>query len=171
MPDAAEFFNTYHLAVYRYFLRLMGDADLAEDLAQEVFVRIVRSAGRYIPQNREEAWVFTIVRAVPAEHARRTQRSPQLISLDEAPDRAFEAPHVIALGVLQALSLLPRRDQELLVLRELAGLTYEELADMHGVSIGAVRVRMFRVRATVRGMLPGGHTTGSTRRRSTNDDT
>ena len=47
MPDAAEFFHRYHLAVYRYFLRLTGQADLAEGLTQDVFVRIVRSAGRY----------------------------------------------------------------------------------------------------------------------------
>ena len=155
MPDAAEFFHRYHLAVYRYFLRLMGQADLAEDLTQEVFVRIVRSAWRYTPLGHEEAWVFTIVRAVQAEHARRADRSPQVVSLTEAPDRALEPPHVVALGVLQALSLLPRRDQELLVLRELGGLTYEELADACGVPIGTVRTRMYRARQAVRGLLPG----------------
>jgi len=155
MPDAAEFFHRYHFAVYRYFLRLLGQAELAEDLTQEVFVRIVRSAGRYTPQGREAAWVFTIVRAVEVEHARRADRAPQVVSLSEAPDRALDPPHVVALGVLQAVSRLPRRDQELLVLRELAGLTYEELAEACGVPIGTVRTRMYRAREAVRRMLPG----------------
>ena len=108
MPDAAEFFDRYHLGVYRYFLRLTGEADLAEDLTQDVFVRIVRSTGRYAAQGCEEAWVFTIARTVHAEHARQTDRAPRVISLAEAPDCGEEPEHVVALGVREALRLLPR---------------------------------------------------------------
>jgi len=115
MPDAAEFFDRYHLGVYRYFLRLTGEADLAEDLTQEVFVRIVRSAGRYTAQGREEAWIFMIVRTVLAERARGAGHAPQVISLVEAPDCGEEPEHVVALGVREALRLLPTRDRELLM--------------------------------------------------------
>ena len=155
MPDAAEFFHRYHLGVYRYFLRLTGAANLAEDLTQDVFVRIVRSTGRYAAQGCEEAWVFTIARTVHAEHARQTDRAPRVISLAEAPDCGLEPQHVVALGVREALGLLPRRDQELLVLREVGGLTYEELAQVCGLPIGTVCTRMYRAREAVRGLLPG----------------
>ena len=155
MPDAAEFFRRYHLLVYRYFLRLAGQADLAEDLTQEAFLRIVRSAGRYRDQGRETAWVFTIVRAVQAEHARQADQAPPTIPLDEETHCARDPRHVVALGVREALRLLPRRDQELLVLRELGGLTYEELVGVCGVPVGAVRTRMYRAREAVRGLLPG----------------
>jgi RNA polymerase sigma-70 factor (ECF subfamily) len=154
MPDAAAFFDRYHLALYRYFLRMLSRADIAEDLTQEVFVRIVRSAPRYAAQGREEAWVFTIARVVLVEHMRGITRGPTLISLGEARDCALESSHVVAFGVREALDLLPQRDRELLLLRDLAGLSYQELSQVCGVPVGTVRTRMYRAREAVRRLLP-----------------
>ncbi len=66
MPDAAEFFRRYRLSVYRYFLRVVDQVQEAEDLTQEVFLRIVQGMGRYTAHGREEAWVFTIAPQAPA---------------------------------------------------------------------------------------------------------
>jgi RNA polymerase sigma-70 factor (ECF subfamily) len=170
MPDAGEFFDRYHLAVYRYFLHLLGRADVAEDLTQEVFVRIVRGAERYSNRGREEAWVFTIVRAVYAEHARSAEHAPPLVSLDEATNPSSGGPRVVALGVMEALRCLSRGDQALLVLRELVGLTYEELAQTYGIPVGTVRTRMCRAREAFRRSLPDRIARAGVKRRSTNHD-
>lgn len=155
MPDASDFFRRYHLSVYRYFLRVVGDVEEAEDLTQEVFLRIVRGLGRYTADGREEAWVFTIARAVQAEHGRTARQVPPLIPLDEGVHGARDPRQVVALGVREALDLVPRPERALLVLRELGGLSYEELAALCGVEVGAVRMRMSRARELVRWLLPG----------------
>ena len=155
MLDAAQCFDRHHLAIYRYFLRLTEDEALAEDLTQEVFVRIVRSAGRYTAQGREKGWVSAMVRVVQAEHARRAGHALEVVSFDEAAKCTRDPQSVVALGVREAIGLLPGCDQELLLLRELGGLSYDELAAVWGVSIGTVRTRMYRARQAVRRLLPG----------------
>lgn len=155
MPDPADFFRRYHLAVYRYFLRVVGGVEEAEDLTQEVFLRIVQGLGRYTAQGREESWVFTIARAVQAEHGRAARQVPPLIPLDEAIHGPRDPRQVVALGVREALDLLPPPERALLVLRELGGLSCEELATVCGVEVGAVRMRISRAREAVRRLLPG----------------
>jgi RNA polymerase sigma-70 factor, ECF subfamily len=155
MRDATELFEEYHPHVYRYFRRMTERADVAEDLTQEVFLRVVRYLGRYVPRARERAWVFTIARAVLADHFRLAGRQPIGAALDD-PDEAAPTPSpVVALGVAQALSRLPRRDRELLVLRELGGYSCEELGEIFGLTSGAARTRVYRVREAVRAMLGG----------------
>jgi RNA polymerase sigma-70 factor (ECF subfamily) len=61
-PDAAALFDRHHLAVFRFLRRMTGDASLAEDLTQEVFLRVVRGLDSYEERSRETSWVFRIAR-------------------------------------------------------------------------------------------------------------
>jgi RNA polymerase sigma-70 factor (ECF subfamily) len=167
MIDAGDLFERYHLRVFRYFLRLTGERTLAEDLTQEVFVRIVRSVGQYHPHDREGPWVFTIVHTVHAAHAREQTQVPVVVPFAHPPERAVAPSQVVALGLAQALSRLPPREEELLVLRELGGLSYEELSEVFGVSVGTLRTRVYRAREAVREMLTG---IGQERRRAPRED-
>ena len=155
MRDASELFDRYHLQVYRYFRRMTERTDVAEDLTQEVFLRVVRYLGRYTPRERERAWVFTIARGVLADHWRLESRQAGEVVLDVTNEAAPAPPPVVALGVAQALGRLPRHDRELLVLREFGGYSYEELGEIFGLASGAARTRVYRVREAVRAMLGG----------------
>ncbi len=78
----------------------MQGSSTADDLAQEVFVRVVRSAETYDDRERERAWVFRIARSVLVDHQRRRNRTPQ----GTGPiDRAVASPQAVALDLQQAL--------------------------------------------------------------------
>jgi RNA polymerase sigma-70 factor (ECF subfamily) len=167
MVDAGELFRRYHLRVFRYFLRLTGERALAEDLTQDVFVRIVRCAAQYQPRDREGPWVFTFVHTVQAAHGRQQGHMPAILRFAQAPERAVAPTQVVALGLAQALNRLPPRDEELLVLRELGGLSYDELSEVYGVSSGTLRTRVYRARQAVRDLLTG---FGAERRRAPREE-
>src|SRR6186713_53284 len=93
-PLAARLFERHGSAVRRYFRRQLRGASTADDLAQEVFVRVVRSAETYDDREREQAWVFRIARNVLVDHHRRSDRTPEASS---AVDQATSAPQAVAL--------------------------------------------------------------------------
>lgn len=67
----ADLFDRHGRAVQHYFRAVTGSGELAEDLAQDVFVRVVRSVGEYEPRERERAWLFRIARNILLDHHRR----------------------------------------------------------------------------------------------------
>ena len=84
-PTPRELFDRHHLAVFRYFRRLVGDRQTAEDLTQEVFLRVVRGSETYRDKERETGWIFTIARNLFRDHRRNAVRRPRPASLDAAP--------------------------------------------------------------------------------------
>jgi RNA polymerase sigma factor (sigma-70 family) len=150
----ARLFERYHLAVYRYFRRITGQRDLAQDLTQDVFLRIVRDARGSRGLGRDAAWVFAIARHVLADHRRRT-RPADRASGDAPEPVGHEAPQLLAFGIAEALDLLPEADREVLVLREVGGFTYLEIAGLCETTVESVRVRLFRARGRMRRYLAG----------------
>jgi hypothetical protein len=68
---AADLFERHHVAIFRFFRRVTGNPDLAEDLTQDVFVRVVKALAEYQPRGRETGWLFQIARTVPLDQHRR----------------------------------------------------------------------------------------------------
>ena len=159
---AAELFDRHALAVFRFFRRMTGNTDLAEDLTQEVFVRVVRGLHGYQARGREPSWVFRIAHTVLADHLRREGAVPvSVISLDDALDEPREEPsQLAALGFYEALGLLPRAEREVLLLRELGGLTYVELAQACETTEEGVRSRLYRARRLIKRVLSARLTAG-----------
>jgi RNA polymerase sigma-70 factor (ECF subfamily) len=151
--SAAEIFDRQHLRVYRYFRRLVGAADLAEDLTQEVFLRVVRGLDRYQAQGREAAWVFRIARNVLLDHRRARAAAPEtsgdIDTVTILPD------HVLAFDMREALGLLSPTDRHVYVLREVVGLSYGEIAEVCELTQDAVRARLRRARIELRARLRG----------------
>jgi RNA polymerase sigma-70 factor, ECF subfamily len=152
--NAHDLFVRYAEAVYRYFLRLTGRADLAADLTQEVFLRIVRGLGRYEARGREAAWVFRIAHSVIAAHYRRSPK-PVEVPLSEAGTVAYEPDRLLAMGFEDALGLLSKTDRQVYLLREQGGLDYEEIGVLCGLTKPAVRSRLCRARDLIRRRLGG----------------
>ena len=145
-----EVVTRHYRDVYRYLARTTGSRDRAEDLTQEVFLRVARAGRNGAEIAHERGWVFSIARSVVAADRRSEKREPAR-SGDVETAAGVCHPMVIELG--EALRGLPPLDREMLLLREVGGLTYEELAIACDCSVEAVRSRLHRTRSTLRKVL------------------
>ncbi|MBM7515783.1 RNA polymerase sigma factor SigE [Nocardioides nitrophenolicus] len=147
--------------VYRLALRLTGNRHDAEDLTQEVFVRVFRSLHTYTP-GTFEGWLHRITTNLFLDQARRRQRirfdalsderAARLASASPAPDLAY-ADQTFDDDVAAALSALPPDFRAAVVLCDIEGLSYEEIAEILGAKLGTVRSRIHRGRALLRTAL------------------
>jgi RNA polymerase sigma-70 factor (ECF subfamily) len=138
--------------VYRLAYRLTGNVPDAEDLTQEVFVRVFRSLPTYTP-GTFEGWLHRITTNLFLDMARRRQRirfeglgeeaAGRLSGAEPTPAQAFDARHLDG-------DALAREDRAAVVLGDIEGLSYEEVADTLGVKLGTVRSRIHRGRAQLR---------------------
>lgn len=141
-------FHRHRARVFRYLRRAVGSADVAEDLSQEVFLRIVRGLPAYEERQLETAWVFRIVRRVLAEHWRRPLVPPGAGGRDD--DAAVRpATQMMRVSLDRAIEQLSPLNREILLMREVVGLSYEEIASALELSLAAVRNRLARARETL----------------------
>ena len=142
-PRVERLYLSYQPQVLRYLTRMLGQRETAQDLTQETFLRATRSdAPDEDPQQR--AWIFRIARNLALNHIRDTSR--HLALTPDAPRTDTAAPHDTALIVNEAVGKLPALDRDVLVLRESAGLTYDEIAAACGITTDAVRASSGRGR-------------------------
>ena len=158
-PGAFESLLRRHRApLFTFLLRMLGDRERAEDLAQETFLRIVKGAQAWEHRARFQTWLFTIARNLCVDLSRR-DRFRRADSIDaEGPDggppmvesvpgreidpaRGAESARMRPL-LQQALLALPAEQREVFVLREQAGLPFREIAEMVGVNENTVKSRM-----------------------------
>jgi RNA polymerase sigma factor (sigma-70 family) len=165
-PDAApwtppswdEVVRDHSARVYRLAYRLTGNVPDAEDLTQEVFVRVFRSLSSYTP-GTFEGWLHRITTNLFLDMARRRQRirfeglgddaAGRLSGDEPTPAQAFDARHLDG-DVQQALAALAPEYRAAVVLCDIEGLSYEEVASTLGVKLGTVRSRIHRGRAQLR---------------------
>ena len=147
---ARQLFEQHGTAVHRYFRRLTGDTSAADDLTQEVFLRVVRGGHQYEARERERAWVFRIARNVLTDVRRHEARAPAPAFRAEPIAQAAQSTRV---SVQEALGQLPADDREAFLLREIAGLSYAEIAAATSSTVPAVRSRIYRARLALRDML------------------
>jgi RNA polymerase sigma-70 factor (ECF subfamily) len=127
-------YTRHHLSVFRYLVGRVGDQQVAEDLAAEVFLRMLRSLSSYRPQGVPfQAWLFQIARHLAADHFRQ-QRGRRLVQLDEAlasgePDPAAVNERELTHRRLHAaLAKLNPDQQEVIILRFMVGMSLAETA-------------------------------------------
>lgn len=147
---ARRLFEQHGSIVHRYFKRLTGDLATAEDLTQEVFLRVVRAGHQYEPRERERAWLFRIARNVLLDLRRHELRSPRVDSRLEPITAARQGTRA---DLREALALIPADEREAFLLREIGGLGYAEIAASTNSSVPAVRSRIYRARLALRDML------------------
>ena len=137
--------------------RLAGNAHDAEDIVQETFLRAYRGFHLYTPGTNIRAWLFTILRRVHTDAVRRSMRSVLCVELPDEqllPAAAGRASsHDDAGDVRQALGRLPEPFRSALVLRDVEGLSYDEIAAALDIPPGTVMSRIYRGRARLRAEL------------------
>jgi RNA polymerase sigma factor (sigma-70 family) len=160
-PTWEEIVSTHSGRVYRLAYRLTGNQHDAEDLTQEVFVRVFRSLSTYSP-GTFEGWLHRITTNLFLDMVRRKQRirfdalgddaAERLPSREPSPQQVFNDAHFDA-DVQQALDTLAPEFRAAVVLCDIEGLSYEEIAATLGVKLGTVRSRIHRGRSQLRKAL------------------
>jgi len=145
--QAAGLFHRHRTRVFRYLRRAVGSDDAAEDLSQEVFLRVVRGLPSYQDRELETAWVFRIVRRVLADHWRRplARAEAEIEDVDNGAG-GVPATQVMRVSLDQAIERLSPLNREILLMREVVGMSYEEIASALELSLAAVRNRLARTR-------------------------
>jgi RNA polymerase sigma-70 factor (ECF subfamily) len=160
-PTWEEIVSTHSTRVYRLAYRLTGNQHDAEDLTQEVFVRVFRSLSTYTP-GTFEGWLHRITTNLFLDTVRRKQRirfdaladdaAERLPSREPTPQQHFNDTHFDA-DVQHALDTLAPEFRAAVVLCDIEGLSYEEIAATLGVKLGTVRSRIHRGRSQLRKAL------------------
>ena len=160
-PSWEEIVRTHSARVYRLAYRLTGNAHEAEDLTQDVFVRVFRSLSSYSP-GTFEGWLHRITTNLFLDQARRKQKirfdgladdfSDRTSGREPAADRALHDA-LLAPDVEAALAALPAEFRAAVVLCDIEGLSYEEVATTLGIKLGTVRSRIHRGRSLLRQAL------------------
>lgn len=153
MPDTSRverLYLTYQPQVLRYLTRILGQHQAAQDLTQETFLRATRADGPD-EEPHQRAWIFRIARNLALNHIRDTSR--HLARVADAPQASVAAANDTALIVNEALGKLSSLDRDVFVLRESAGLSYDEIAATCEITSDAVRARLQRARQSLRVML------------------
>jgi RNA polymerase sigma factor (sigma-70 family) len=146
----AELFERHHRRLYAFFRRLAGERSSAEDLVQEVFVRMLKYRHSFRDDREFTPWMFALARNAGVDHYR---SRPRELPVDpEAPEPAARETHPVErlerreqgelLGA--ALARLAPEKRELLVLARFGEMRHEEIGELLGISVGAVKVRVHR---------------------------
>jgi len=151
----ATLFERHHARLYRYCLRMTSNRATAEDLVQEIFMKMLKYKATFRDNSDFVPWMFGIGRNACLGHLRRAANAHiSDADLDEMPsqEEAFESPDQHQEGELvrRALQRLPAERREVLVLSRFEFKTYEEIARTLDCTVGAVKVRVHRAMKQLR---------------------
>ena len=146
--------ETYESPVFNYVLRMVGDRSLAEDLTQEIFLRIYQGIGGFSLRCRFTTWLFQVAKNRVLDELRARERKPHaIVALDDLPPlEVVDAPpeRVEAIdAVWRAVALLNPDLKMALLLRDVVGLSYTEIADALEITLATVKWRIFKAREEV----------------------
>jgi RNA polymerase sigma-70 factor (ECF subfamily) len=176
--DPASFERLIDLYAHRVFgltYRLTGSRPDAEDLMQEVFLRVVRMIGAYQHDGRFEAWLFRIAANLCRDRVRRARRTPKLVALDAPTEDAGETPpgpasfgeiaattpppdaalmrsaELDALG--KAIEQLPEAERTVIMLRHFSQMSFKEIAEAMQTPLGTALARAHRALGRLRELM------------------
>ena len=151
--DAEALYHANRNGLFRYFCRAVGHAETARDLTQDVFVRVSRSVIPVAPEGTLRGWLFRIARNLALDHHRSGQRMPRTETLVDT--ATLSASQETSAAVNEAIATLGDVDRDVFLMRELAGLSYDDIAAACGLTPDAVRSRIHRTRVQLRERLSG----------------
>ena len=146
--------RAYATPVHNYILRLTGDRTLAEDLTQEVFVRVLNGLPKFSSRCKFTTWLFQITKNRVLDELRARERRPQAaVSFDDMPamesyDQPAERIETID-AIWRAVQDLNPDLKMALLLRDVVGLPYNEIADTLEITLATVKWRIFKAREEV----------------------
>src|ERR1700738_2148398 len=152
--------ETHQARIIGTISKMLGSDAEAEDLAQQVFIRVWKSAPRYKPTAKFTTWLFRITRNLVFNELRRKRHfADQAEEIPEPAERADKEPDQVLLGeelqlaIQDAINRLPESQRMAIILRRYEEMPYEEIAKVMGTTIPAVKSILFRARAELRERL------------------
>jgi RNA polymerase sigma-70 factor (ECF subfamily) len=154
----------YHRPIANFIFRMVSNYETSLDLTQEVFIKVYGSLGRYNPEFKFSTWIYKIASNTAIDYLRKQSVTTSPLYLVSGNDEEFELP-IPAKGpsperalertersaqIEEAISKLPHRYRELIVLRHVSELSYDEIAEVTGLPLGTVKNRIFRAREAMR---------------------
>ena len=146
--------RAYEVPVFNYVMRLVGDRALAEDLTQEVFIRVFQGLPKFSLRSKFTTWLFQVTKNRVLDELRASERRPRaLVAIDDAPplevlDAPVEQVETIA-ALWVAVDELNTDLKMALLLRDVVGLSYNEIADSLDTTLATVKWRIFKAREEV----------------------
>ncbi len=153
-----DLMKRHYKGLVNYIYRFTNNRESSEDLAQEVFLRVYRSASRYKPDAKFSTWLYKIATNLCLTNFK-TKRKEQNLSLDEMEENAggFEdsksenADNVVYRGeikdaIFRALETLPEKERVSIILCKYEEIPYDEVAEVLGCTVGAVKTHVYRGR-------------------------
>jgi RNA polymerase sigma-70 factor (ECF subfamily) len=152
-------------ALFGYAMTLTRNRTEAEDLVQETFLRAVRAFGELVPDSNLKAWLFVIMRNVWLNQLRHDKSGPRFVEIEGDEEGGFwfeqvaDDPHSVYVSkvtreeVQIAIGRLPRLYREVVVLRDIEGFSYQQIARILSCPAGTVMSRLGRARQRLRTML------------------
>lgn len=158
-----ELIEIHQKSVIGTVAKMLGNPSEAEDIAQQVFVRVWKSAPRYEPKAKFTTWLFTITRNLVFNEVRRRKRKPA-VSIEEREeefhvveaDTSVISPDQVALhseleeAINDAIAQLPEKQRMAVILRRYEEMPYEEIGDVLDLTIPAVKSLLFRARTQLK---------------------
>ena len=154
----AQILRAYETPVFNYVYRIVGDRSLAEDLTQEVFLRVFQGLPKFSLRSKFTTWLFQVTKNRVLDELRASERRPRaLVALDDiAPLEVLDQP----VERLEEIDALWRAVENLstdlkmaLLLRDVVGLSYTEIADALEVTLATVKWRIYKAREEVQVVL------------------
>jgi RNA polymerase sigma-70 factor (ECF subfamily) len=146
-------FRRYRQAVYGFFRRRVGDAALAEELAQETFLAVLKARGRYQASALFRTYLYGIAFRILKAHRRKAVFRAMFAGKSADHESDVAAGLDAGLVLRQAVGRLERMDREIVLLREYEDLSYTEIAAVLEIPVNTVRSRLFRARMALRHLL------------------
>jgi RNA polymerase sigma-70 factor (ECF subfamily) len=152
-------FERHHTSLYDFFYRTTGDRGAAEDMVQDVFVRILKYRRTFRNQGRFVGWLFHIARNTRADHFRSRQREERLSGEEAETPSTAPAVHEVMEADEQrsilhkALMQLPDEKREVIVLARYQGMKHDQIAEVLDVDVGTARVRLHRAINELRSLV------------------
>jgi RNA polymerase sigma-70 factor, ECF subfamily len=146
--------RAYETPVYNYVLRLVGDRALAEDLTQEVFLRVFQGLSKFSLRSKFTTWLFQVTKNRVLDELRASERRPRhLVALEDVPplevvDAPFERVEAVD-AVWRSVGELNVDLKMALLLRDIVGLSYTEIADSLEITLATVKWRIYKAREEV----------------------
>jgi RNA polymerase sigma-70 factor (ECF subfamily) len=143
-------FERHHRALFNFFVRLTANRELAEDLVQDVFLRILKYRETYQAKTSFTAWMYQVARSAHIDNLRKkkpesqwNEELPEPASAEPQADEAIRKRQEVAL-LGRALQSLPVEKRELLILTRFKNVKYQEMGQLLGCDANAVKLRVYR---------------------------
>lgn len=145
--------RTYQGDVWRLCFHLLGNSAMADDVTQDAFVRAFRFLHRYRGDSKFSTWLFSIARNCALDEVRRNQRRRKVTDIIEAQPERAPVRTELGIEVREAVTSLPLELREPLVMIDILGQSYAEVAETMRIPVGTVKSRVHRARDTVARVL------------------